>query len=249
MPVPDLVLPGHPRMDPDPQSPRLSEKHWQALLDHGIAEMERLLARYVKDGEGFLDGSAKTLLPGLEYLGDLDQRPIFCLRTPKGMYLVDVPGGPAMVEILARVVQRGQGPRPTAVLLTSADEQATAGLKALVEYCGCEVVTARAGVEAVRRKCPAGTRIVVAEDTEKTGWFTTRELPARVIPLAGRGLAPLAYEVRLGGQDPPFLGSDTGEVDGFVGGAIAAQLSRLPPRGSNTFNRSTAWQESSPICG
>ena len=35
MPVPDLVLPGHPRADVAPQSPCLSQQRWQSLLDAG----------------------------------------------------------------------------------------------------------------------------------------------------------------------------------------------------------------------
>src|SRR5262249_61299204 len=76
LPTPDLVLPGHPRLDPQPQSPRLGQGRWHGLLDEGIAEMEKLLARYQSDGEGFLDGHPKELLPGLHYLGHVGLRAV-----------------------------------------------------------------------------------------------------------------------------------------------------------------------------
>src|SRR5262249_11486497 len=70
LPVPDLVLPGHPAADVVPQSPRLSQERWEALLDRGIRHMETLLARYKADGALFLDGNPKQLLPDLYYLGN-----------------------------------------------------------------------------------------------------------------------------------------------------------------------------------
>ena len=75
LPVPDLVLPGHPGADPTPQSPSLSQQRWKALLDDGIREMETLVARYEADGADFLDGVPKPLLPDLYYLGDFGGRP------------------------------------------------------------------------------------------------------------------------------------------------------------------------------
>ena len=45
LPVPDLVLPGHPGSDPTPQSPRLSQARWEAMLDEGICDLKELLTR------------------------------------------------------------------------------------------------------------------------------------------------------------------------------------------------------------
>ena len=69
IPVPDLMLPGHPRSDPSPQDPRVGRERWEALLDGGIADMATLVARYEADGADFLDGipeatAAGPLLPG-----------------------------------------------------------------------------------------------------------------------------------------------------------------------------------------
>src|SRR5207249_6887596 len=197
LPVPDLVLPGHPQMDDVPQSPRLTEQHWHALLDRGIRDLEQLLARYEADGANFLDGEPKQLLPGLHYLGDLGGSAIYCLDCREDLFLVDAPGGSPLVDFLAeRFKALGWEERkPAAVLLTSAGEEATAGLAALVRSTGCKVVAPRGGLDAVRRMCPTGTEILTQEDLEKNGWFKVR-----AIPLGGRGLAPVAYRVRWAGK-------------------------------------------------
>ena len=52
IPVPDLVLPGHPRAARTPQSPRLTQQQWAAMLDEGIREMEQLVSRGESDGAG-----------------------------------------------------------------------------------------------------------------------------------------------------------------------------------------------------
>jgi glyoxylase-like metal-dependent hydrolase (beta-lactamase superfamily II) len=45
LPVPDLVLPGHPGADVVPQSAGLTRERWESLLDAGIRDMERLSSR------------------------------------------------------------------------------------------------------------------------------------------------------------------------------------------------------------
>lgn len=45
LPVPDLLLPGHPRSSRTPQNPRLTAAHWRGMLNDGIREMQRHLAR------------------------------------------------------------------------------------------------------------------------------------------------------------------------------------------------------------
>ncbi|MBI3461966.1 MAG: MBL fold metallo-hydrolase [Planctomycetes bacterium] len=57
VPVPDLLLPGHPHNAPEPPSARLTQQQWQGLLEAGIQEMETLVARYQTDGPDFLDGN------------------------------------------------------------------------------------------------------------------------------------------------------------------------------------------------
>jgi glyoxylase-like metal-dependent hydrolase (beta-lactamase superfamily II) len=203
LPSPDLVLPGHPRMDRVPQSPRLSAERWQTLLDQGIAEMERLLAHYQADGANFLDGIPKELLPGLHYLGNFGGSAVYCLATPKDLFLIDAPGDSLLNGFLAKRLQKlgWEGRTPTAVLLTSTDEEATAGLATLVQSTGCQVVAPGAGLERVRRLCPAGAKLLSGEDFEKSGW-----LDVQAIPLLGRGLTPAAYRVRWASKTVLFSG-------------------------------------------
>jgi len=197
LPLPDLVLPGHPQADPVPLSPHLTAESWQALLDHGIADMEKLLARYEADGANFLDGIPKELLPGLHYLGNFGGRAIYCLGNANGRFLFDAPGDDMLVAFLVRrFKERGWEERKlTAVLLTSADAEATAGLGPLVQSTGCQVVAPRAGLDTVRRLCPATARISTAEDVGKAGWFQVE-----AIALEGLGLAPLAYQLSWAGK-------------------------------------------------
>jgi glyoxylase-like metal-dependent hydrolase (beta-lactamase superfamily II) len=203
LPTPDLVLPGHPAMDPSPESPRLSPARWHALLDDGIAEMERLLARYDRDGANFLDGHPKQLLPGLHYLGDFGGAAVYALDTPKGPVLVDAPGDALLADFLDRRFKAlgWEGRKPAAVLLTSADKEATGGLAELVKTGGCRVVAPKAGLEAVRRLCPAGTEVLTEDDLSKAGW-----LDVQALPLGGRGVAPVAYRLRWSGKTVLFSG-------------------------------------------
>lgn len=197
LPPPDLVLPGHPRMDKAPQNPGLPPERWAALLDQGIANLAKLLERRAADGANFLDGTPRELLPGLHYLGDIGGSAMYSLTTPKGLVLFDAPGGAALVDHLtARFKELGWvGRKPAAVVLTSAGEEATAGLAELVRRYGCQVVAPKAALDTVRKLCPDGTKILTEDDLGKAGWFE-----AQTIPLGGRGLAPLAYVVLWAGK-------------------------------------------------
>ncbi|HMC67110.1 MAG TPA: hypothetical protein VKI65_19395, partial [Gemmataceae bacterium] len=192
-----MVLPGHPRSDGTPQNPCLSPERWQAILDRGIRELEEVVAHYDADGANFLDGNPKQLLPGLYYLGDYEGHAIYSLRAGERLFLFDAPRGPGLVSFVeSRLRQAGlTAARPTAVLLTSCGPESTAGLKALVTRFGCEVVAARAGLSAIQAACPRGTVIRSEDDLSAASWF-----PVRALPLAGRGQAPLAYEVKWRGK-------------------------------------------------
>ncbi len=228
LPLPDLILPGHPRMDPEPQNPHMTAQDWQALLDKGIAEMKQLLARYDADGADFLDGVPKELLPGLHYLGDCNRTPVYCLAASENLILFDAPGGPALVDFLARRFDAigWKGRKPTAVLLTSSADEATEGLASLTRQSGCQVVANRDCLAKVRRHCPMGTALVPAEELDKTGWF-----PGRGIVLGGRDDSEAAYQmnwrgktVLVSGRIPVKLTNATaerlwGELTGAGGGA------------------------------
>src|SRR5262249_42687408 len=128
---------------------------------------------------------------------DLAGRAVYCIDTPKGLFLVDAPGGAALADHLAKQIKRlgWEKRKLVAVLLTSAGEKATSGLAAVVKSTGCRVVAPKAGLEAVRRRCPAGTELLTEEGLEKAGW-----LDVRAVPLAGRGVAPVAYRLRWAGK-------------------------------------------------
>jgi len=215
LPVPDLVLPGHPGADPTPQSPCLSQQRWEALLDEGIRDLETLLARYQIDGADFLDGDPKPLLPDLYYLGDFQGAAVYGFFASSKFFLVDAPGGPGLVEFVnARLRQLGREPvAPTAVLLTACGPDETAGLKELVQECHAQVVASPAGLPSIKHSCPEGTIVLSAEELPDHGWF-----PVRPIPLRGRGLAPIAYQlpwadktVLLSGRIPTKVTQETWE--------------------------------------
>jgi metallo-beta-lactamase class B len=192
LPVPDLVLPGHPRADPTPQDPRVSQERWHAMLDSGIAEMTTLVARYAADGADFLDGTPKQLLPDLCYLGDFQGYALYGLFAGSRFILVDAPGGAGLTDFVqASLLRLGRQPvQPGVVLLTSCGASAIAGLQALLAKTRAVVVAAAAGHEAIRTICPPGTLIHAAEDLATLGW-----LSGRAIPLRGRGIAPVAYQI------------------------------------------------------
>jgi glyoxylase-like metal-dependent hydrolase (beta-lactamase superfamily II) len=203
LPVPDLVLPGHPRMDPTPQSPCLSQEHWEALLEDGIREMEQLVARYERDGAKFLDDSPKVLLPDLYYLGDFKGWAIYGGFAASRFFVVNAPGGPGLHTFLTSRLQK-LGVKPTApavVLLTACGEDETAGLAELIEQGHAEVVTAAGGLETVKKLCSAGTKVRSAEDLMSAGWFSVKP-----VTLGGRGLAPVAYQVGWAGKTVLFSG-------------------------------------------
>jgi glyoxylase-like metal-dependent hydrolase (beta-lactamase superfamily II) len=197
MPVPDLVLPGHPRNDLVPQSPMLSQEGWDALLASGISELEELQARYDRDGAHFLDGVPCKLLPDLYYFGRFKGIAVYGFFASDKLFVVGAPGGSGLRTFLhAALQQLGPKPRaPTAVLLRSGNKQETAGLSDLVDNSSTAVVAppeARAGIEAL---CPAGTRVLGAEDPRIKEWFSME-----AIALRGRGIAPMAYLFRCSGK-------------------------------------------------
>ena len=216
MPVPDLVLPGHPAADVSPQSPCLSQERWQSLLAQGIDDLEKIVSRYAADGALFLDGTPKQLLSGLNYLGEFRGSAVFGFFASSRFFLVDAPGGPGLVDFVSeRLRQLGRQPAlPAAVLLTACDKAATGGLKELIEKCGCQVVASTEGIESLKESLPAGTTLIRAEDLPGKGWF-----PVVSIPLRGRGFAAAAYEldwegkkVLCSGRIPLVITQETGQA-------------------------------------
>ena len=205
LPVPDLVLPGHPAADHPPESPQLTQERWQSLLDQGIRDMETLVARYEADGANFLDGVPKRLLPDLYYLGDFDGSAVFAFFVAAKLYLVDAAGASGIVEFVTSSLNKlGRGPvvPPTAVLLTSCGPKQTAGIEELVEKWHVRVIVSSAGIDAIKKLYSSETTIEPADVLS-----SQRDLPSiTAIALKGRGIAPMAYQVTLNGKVVLFSG-------------------------------------------
>ena len=193
MPLPDLILPGHPQMDEIPQNPHLTDSKWKALLDVGISELQLVAARHEVDGANFLDGTPRELLKGLDYLGNIGPLGLYCLTTPEGLVIVDAPGESSLVDIVsARLRQLGRSPRPiVTILMTSAAREASSGLAELVSQTKCRVVVPKAALDHFRQRYSDEINWLTEEDLTSIGDF-----PIRAIPVAGTHGASLAYLIR-----------------------------------------------------
>jgi glyoxylase-like metal-dependent hydrolase (beta-lactamase superfamily II) len=223
LPVPDLVLPGHPGAETDPQSPCLSQRAWEALLDQGIADLETLLGRFKRDGANFLDGNPKKLLSHLYYLGDFHGAAVYGFFAASKFFLVDAPGGPGLRKfVVARLDQLGlKLAGPTTILLTSCGPETTAGLREFVETGDVTVVAPSSGLDQIRRSLPAGTNILPAEELRKKGWFDVTP-----IPLRGRGFAPVAYSMLWAGKTVLFSGGIPIRVKEETSRELVAEISK-----------------------
>jgi glyoxylase-like metal-dependent hydrolase (beta-lactamase superfamily II) len=221
LPAPELVLPGHPSNDPTPQSPTMSPRRWVAMMDDGIRELELLLSRYEADGADFLEGRPMQLSPDLFYLGNIRGAAVYGFFVGSKFFLVDAPGGPGLVNFVDTALETlGKQPTaPTAVLLTSCGDEATAGLRHLVERTHVQVVVPRGGLWRVRDLCPEGTVFVSAEDLSNQGWFRVT-----VARLRGRGLAPVAYSLPWGSKTVLFSGRIPVKLSHAATAELAADL-------------------------
>jgi glyoxylase-like metal-dependent hydrolase (beta-lactamase superfamily II) len=221
LPAPDLVLPGHPRRDARPQSPAVSPERWQTLVDRGVKDMERLQARFLRDGANFLDGSPKQLLPGLFYLGEFKTGALYGFISASKLFVVDAPGGPALTDFLTvRLKQLGVEPMtPSAVLLTSGNPEETAGLARLIEKHRCPVVADPAAWEAAKKVCPPGTTVLAPNDLQLKKWFRLQN----AVQLRC-GVGPVAYLLNCAGKTVLFSGRIPIKPRPFSPDIVQAQL-------------------------
>ncbi len=222
LPVPDLLLPGHPGADVTPQSPCLSQERWLSLLEAGIHDLETVLSRYEADGADFLDGIPKQLLPDLYYFGNFRGSAVYGFFASSKFFVVDAPGGPGLLEFLnSRLRRLGREPAaPAAVLLTSCDMAATAGLKELIEKCHTQVVASADGFQSLKDSCPRGTILIPQEELPDKGWF-----PVVPVSLRGRGFAPAGYQLTLAGKTVLFSGRSPLVVTQQTGQSLIRDLS------------------------
>lgn len=197
LPVPDLLLPGHPSANAGPSNPRLTATGWAEMLDAGVQEMERLLARYAADGSNFLDGQPKRLLDDLYYFGDFQGVAVYGFFSGAKFFVVNAPGGPGLYDFIEAGRQQLELPPtvPTAVLLTECGEREAGGLRELVERTNSHVVAAPGGIDSLRENCPSETVFCPTDELPGQGWFDVTTIPQR-----GRGLGSVAYLVRWSGK-------------------------------------------------
>lgn len=193
MPLPDLILPGHPQMDEIPQNPHLTDSKWKALLDVGISELQLVAARHEVDGANFLDGTPRGLLKGLDYLGNIGSLGLYCLTTSEGLVLVDAPGEGSLVDVVSeRLRKLEKSPQPiVAILMTSAASEASSGLAEVVRQTKCRVVVPKAALDIFRQRFPEEINWLTEQDLTSIGDFSTR-----AIPIDGPHGASLAYLIR-----------------------------------------------------
>jgi len=225
LPVPDLVFPGHPRADRTPQSPCLTRERWESLLDKGSADMHTLLDRYEADGADFLDGIPKRLLPDLYYFGEYRGSSVYGFVVSSKFYVVDAPGGPGLVDFLKeRLGKLGVEPQtPSAVLLTSCDASATAGLNELIEKEHVQVIAAAEGIPALEKSCPPGTVFLSAVDLPARAGFAITPFI-----LKGRGSHPVAYQWEFAGKKVLFSGMIPVKLNQQVGERLVSDLIKPP---------------------
>lgn len=193
MPLPDLILPGHPQMDDSPQNPHLTDAKWKALLDVGISELQLVAARHEVDGANFLDGTPRELLKGLDYLGNIGPVGLYCLTTSEGLVIVDAPGESDLVDVVSeRLRRQGRSPQPiVTVLMTSAASEVSSGLVEVVRQTRCRVVVPKAAMNLFRQRFSDEINWLTEEDLTSIG-----DLSIRAIPVAGPHGASLAYLIR-----------------------------------------------------
>ena len=206
------------------QKAHVSRKtRWESLLDGGIKEIRILMDRLAKDGGDFLDGEPKELLHELYYLGNFQGAPVYGFSAGSKFFLIDAPGGTGLLAwVQSQLRQLGTKTAvPTAILLSSCNPEATAGLKELLTQTHSSVVAGSAGLEAIRGMCPPGTTLIAAEDLPARGWF-----PVRVVALRGRGLAPVAYSVTLNSKNVLFSGRIPIQSKTVMEQALVTEISR-----------------------
>jgi glyoxylase-like metal-dependent hydrolase (beta-lactamase superfamily II) len=224
LPVPNLVLPGHPVADGEPD-PRLTEVEWTELIDRGIVDLTKWKQRYERDGEDFLDGRPKELLSGLYYLGDFEGGACYALVSEQSALLFDAARGDDAARRLVTAWETlGRSPPPiAAVVLTSCDAQNLTGLRSIVESAGCKVVAPSDGVRLVANSCPDVTGILAAEGLADLGWSDVG-----VLAIAGAGEPQAAYYFRRGGRTVLISGAWPIDADDQEFTSLAR---RGPPRG------------------
>ena len=92
MPVPDLVLPGHPRADVTPQSPCLSQDAGNRCWSRGSTTWRPFSRDMRPTVPTSWMGHRSSSLPDLYYLGDFRGSAVYGFFASSKFFLVDAPG-------------------------------------------------------------------------------------------------------------------------------------------------------------
>ena len=221
-----------------PKAPRCRRNVGKRCSTGAYATWRRCWTATPGTAPSFLDDRPKKLLPDLYYLGDREGTAVYAFVAGAKLFVVGAPGGDGLGGFLDdRMGVLGVRPTtPTAVLLTSCGPEDAAGLRDLVEKSRARVVASSVGRPQVEEMCPAGTVVLTEKELPAQGWFDVKALP-----LHGRGVAPMAYELSWAGKAVLFsgripvpvskAGGDTPRLD-FQGSRMnspefAASLGRL----------------------
>ena len=175
MPVPDLVLPGHPRADVTPAKP-MSHAGALAIVARRRASVtwRRVLARYEADGADFLGWDSQAAPAGAVLPGRLSR-----FGRLRVLRVVEVfRGGRAGRPWLGRVLERapqaagpraGRPDRRLAHVLRRRPRRP--GSRSWSRNGTAQVVASTEGFESLKEVLSAGTTLIPAEELPGKGWF------------------------------------------------------------------------------
>lgn len=254
LPVPDLLLPGHPSADMAAPDPHFTAADWKSLIDRGIDDLRLINERYVRDGADFLDGTPKKILENVYYLGDFEGRATYALVDDDRAILFNGVHSPdAWQQLASRWNMLGvPAPQIWAVFLTTVDPEGLAGLHAVVCDTGCRVVVPGEGIEVVAGQCPPGTSLILADELKASDWTDLRSLP-----VSGLRRPEAVYYFRRNNSLVLVSGDVPMDVDAIEAGRLKR---RGPPDGWNvgSFSDSLAqlaeikpdvWLAANPLRG
>lgn len=197
LPVPDLLLPGHPQTNLKVVSARVTQQQWDAMLAAGVDSMQKLVRRFETDGMDFLDGQARELLDGLYYLGDFHGQAVYCLATKTGLICVNAPVSDDFAAFLTqRLSQINLAAKAlTAVLVCGTDRESIGGISELCRATGCQVIATSEMHDPIVAVCPDANTVTPEEFFAGTEWPVFNSLS-----VTGAGQVRAVYEVAWQGK-------------------------------------------------
>lgn len=204
LPVPQLLLPGHPETQLGSISARITPEQWSSLLRRGVRQMETLNARYTADGADFLDGTPRELLPGLYYLGDYSHNAVYCAAKDSSIILFDAAESPEFVRFLeSRLEDFGLDlSRLSAVVLTEYHAKSAHVIETLVQQTKCRIVAGKSDRDAILRDNPDANVLPPELVARELNWNSLES-----IAIEGLQSPRTAYSIRWRGKNLLISGS------------------------------------------